>query len=303
MGIDPEKSASKDGKICNGDIIMSVASVSISNLEQASDLIEACSLSEATTLGMFRTTATIFHKEMPVNARHAGRYRVAINGQWLMSFLLKDLELTNEKTTTELEWTKIFFVADIDDTDPAWHCGVRPGDILLGINGHDVQKMDVKTVSQMIWEAREAGSSVLLMSRVTTPDAASFIRELGKRDEKSDDENEKKEDDLTLSKLGTKQKKRGNEDTEAGGDDINDEGTEVYIAGIGDIAIFHLEERLLACAKLDGKHVWSAMDFKWEEKQTNVSRISRIVNSHPNKKIKPRVKTLNCPDKHGVPIP
>ena len=91
MGMDPEKSASKDGKICNGDIIMSVATVSIENQQHASDLIEACSLSEATTLGMFCNTATIFHKEMPVDAGHARRYKVAINGQWLMSCLLKDL--------------------------------------------------------------------------------------------------------------------------------------------------------------------------------------------------------------------
>ena len=77
----------------------------------------------------------------------------------------------------------------------------------------------------------------------------------------------------------------------------------MYIAGIGDIEIFHLEERLLACAKLDGKHVWSAVDFNKEEKQKNVSRMSRIVNSHPNKKILDRVKALKCRDKHRVPIP
>ena len=75
----------------------------------------------------------------------------------------------------------------------------------------------MNNVSEKIREAQDADSSILLMSRVTTPDAALFISELGNSDEKSDDENEKKEDNLILSELGTKQKKRRNEDTEAGG--------------------------------------------------------------------------------------
>ena len=79
----------------------------------------------------------------------------------------------------------------------------------------------------------------------------------------------------------------------------------MYTAGIGDIAIFHLEERLLACAKLDGKHILSTVDFQWLGlgKQTNVSRMWRIVNSHPNKKILKRVEEIKCRPKHRVPIP
>ena len=115
--------------------------------------------------------------------------------------------------------------------------------------------MNLNNVSEKIGEARDADSSILLMSRVTTPDAASFIRELGNLDEKSDDENEKKEDDLPLSALSTKQKKRRNEDTEAEGDDINDPSNYVYIAGIGNVEVFHLNDELLEFAKLDNKHV------------------------------------------------
>ena len=169
--------------------------------------------------------------------------------------------------------------------------------------------MILNNVSEKIGEARDADSSILLMSRVTTPDAASFISELGNSDEKSDDEDEKKEDNLTLSQYNAKQKKSRNEDREAGGDDSNDDGTddealEVYTVGIGDIEIFHIEARLLACAKLDG-HVLSAVDYQWLGfgKQTNVSRMWSIVNSLPNKKIRKRVEGIKCRPKHRVPIP
>ena len=214
---DPDMSAAKDGKIRNGDIILAVNRRNVADLKEATRLIEDCSLSENSTLGMLRTTPTTFHKEMPVDKDHAGRYQVAIDSQWQMSFVMKKLESTNDQTTTEGKWTKIFFVTDIEDTDPAWHCGVRHGDILLDVNGHDVREMNLNNVSEKIREAKDADSSILLMSRVRTPDAASFISELGNSDEKSDDEDEKKEDNLTLSEYNAKQKKRRNEDREAGG--------------------------------------------------------------------------------------
>ena len=77
----------------------------------------------------------------------------------------------------------------------------------------------------------------------------------------------------------------------------------MYIFGIGNVEIIHLDDGLLEFAELDDKHVWSNTDFNKEKKHKNVSIMSRIVNSHPNKKIMPRVKALDCPDKHRVPIP
>ena len=117
------------------------------------------------------------------------------------------------------------------------------------------KKIVLNNVCKLMWESQDAGSSELVMSRVTTPVAASYICGLDKRDEKSDDENEKKEDDLPLSALGTKQKKKRNEDTEAEGDDINNPSNYVLLAGIGNVKTFHLRDELLQFAKLDNKHV------------------------------------------------
>ena len=60
----------------------------------------------------------------------------------------------------------------------------------------------------MIWETQEDGSSVLLMSRVTTPDAASYICALDKRDEEMDDENQEIDNDLPLSELSKKRREK-----------------------------------------------------------------------------------------------
>ena len=96
---------------------------------------------------------------------------------------------------------------------------------------------------------------------------------------------------------------RKNEDTEAERDDINDPRNRVYIFGIGNVKIIHLNDGLLELAKLDDKQVWSNTDFNKEKKHKNISIMSRIVNSHPNKRIMPRVKALDCRDKHRVSIP
>ena len=93
--------------------------------------VEATSLTNMTVLGLTCTQATTFHENMPVDANHTGQFCVLINGQWQMGFLEE-----------ELESTKIFFVKQINDSGPAWQCGVRRGDILLELNGCVVQEMD-----------------------------------------------------------------------------------------------------------------------------------------------------------------
>ena len=67
--------------------------------------------------------------------------------------------------------------------------------------------------------------------------------------------------------------------------------------GIGHVEILDLDDGLLQFSESDNIHVWS------HKKHKNITRMHRIVNSYPNKKIMTRVKALDCLDKHRVPIP
>ena len=63
------------------------------------------------------------------------------------------------------------------------------------------------------------------------------------------------------------------------------------------LKILDLDDGLLQFAELDNTHVWS------QKKPKNVTRMHRIVKSHPNAKIKQPVSKIDCPKIHRVPIP
>ena len=101
-----------------------------------------------------------------------------------------------------LNSTKIYFVAQIDEQEQAWQCGVMRVDILLEINGSVLQTLSDESVSNLIWEAQKnSRNSELLMSRVTTPMRTLYTNFLDNPNDESDD------DRTTLADLETQKKK------------------------------------------------------------------------------------------------
>ena len=67
----------------------------------------------------------------------------------------------------------------------------------------------------------------------------------------------------------------------------------ITIVGIGHVEILDLDDGLLQFAKLDNTHVCS------HKKHKNITTMHRIVNIHPNTKIKLAVSKIDCPKNTG----
>ena len=210
-----------------------------------------------------------------------------------------------------LNSTKIYFVSQMDEQEPAWQCGVRRGDILLEINGSVLQTLSDESVSELIWESQKNGrNSELLMSRVTTPMRTLYTNFLDNPNDESDD------DRTTLADLETQKKKdtqanqkesvQKDRDDEAPPpvqkttEDLNDGDSPPFLVkeaitlkGIGDLQILDLDDGILAFTKLADTFVCE------QQKHKNITKMLRIVNSQPNKGLEKAVSGIECPKNTG----
>ena len=99
----------------------------------------------------------------------------------------------------DIDLKQRFIVSLVDKTGPALQCGIRRGDLLLGVNGDDVQAEDFS--AKLLHDCQSVASTDLVMFRPTLPVVVVFTNFLtGSLPEDATEES----DDRSENEMSTK---------------------------------------------------------------------------------------------------